>query len=112
MSVLTICLKKSHIRDTKHLSTDADSSTNTTVGWTKNTKKPDFAEKRKKSSKTQKLKNVQKYAKISDMPFDQRSLIHWKAWFRDGPRIPQNPIFLKNGKNHQKRKKCLEICQN
>ena len=36
---------------------------------------------RKKSSKTQKLKNVQKYAKISDMPFNQRSLIHREAWF-------------------------------
>ena len=29
----------------------------------------------------QKLKNVQKYAKISDTPFDQRSLIHREAWF-------------------------------
>ena len=50
--------KKSRIRETKHLSTDADSSTDTTVGWTKNTQKPNFFEKRKKSSKTQKLKNV------------------------------------------------------
>ena len=50
--------KKSRIRETKHLSTDADSSTDTTVGWTKNTQKPDLFEKRKKSSKTQKLKNV------------------------------------------------------
>ena len=50
--------KKSRIREKKHLSTDADSSTDTTVGWTKNTQKPDFFEKRKKSSKTQKLKNV------------------------------------------------------
>ena len=49
-------------------------------GWTKNTKKPDFFEKRKKSSKTQKLKIVQRYAKISDMPFDQKSLIHLEAW--------------------------------
>ena len=32
--------KKSHIRETKHLLTDADSSTDTTVGWTKNTRKP------------------------------------------------------------------------
>ena len=32
--------KKSRIRETKHLSTDADSSTDTTVGWTKKTKKP------------------------------------------------------------------------
>ena len=50
--------KKSHIRETKHLSTDADSSTDTKLGWTKNTQKPIFFEKRKKSSKTQKLKNV------------------------------------------------------
>ena len=49
---------KSRIRETKHLSTDADSSTDITVGCTKNTQKPDFFEKRKKSSKTQKLKNV------------------------------------------------------
>ena len=84
--------KKSRIRETKHLSTDADSSTD---------------EKRKKSSKTQKLKNVQKYGKISNTPFDQRSLIHRKAWFPPcfvGQRIPQNPIFLKNRKNHRKRK--------
>ena len=51
-------LEKSRIRETKHLSTDADSSTDTTVGWTKNTQKPKYFEKRKKSSKTQKLKNV------------------------------------------------------
>ena len=29
--------KKSRMRETKHLSTDADNSTDTTVGWTKNT---------------------------------------------------------------------------
>ena len=40
------------------LSTDADSNTDTIVGWTKNTLKPDFFEKRKKSSKTQNLKNI------------------------------------------------------
>ena len=35
------CLfQKSRIRETKHLSTDAVSSTDTTVGWTKNTQKP------------------------------------------------------------------------
>ena len=39
------------------LLTDADSSTDTKVGWTKNTQKPNFFEKWKKSSKTQKLKN-------------------------------------------------------
>ena len=29
----------------------------------------------------QKLKNTKKYAKISDTPFDQRSLFHQEAWF-------------------------------
>ena len=50
--------KKSRIWEKRHLSTDADSSTYTIVGWTENTQKPDFFEKQKNSSKTQKLKNV------------------------------------------------------
>ena len=50
--------KKSRIRETKHLPTDADSTTDAIGGWTKNTPKPDFFEKRKKSPKTQKLRNV------------------------------------------------------
>ena len=54
----TILTTKSRIRETKHLSTDADSSTDTTVGWTKNTQKHEFIVKRKKSFKTEKLKNV------------------------------------------------------
>ena len=70
---------------------------------------PIFLNNRKKSSKTQKLKNFQKYAKISDTPFDQRSLIHREAWFSGGPRIPKNRIFLKNGKNHPKRKKSKNV---
>ena len=53
-----IYIQKSRIRETKHLSTDADSSTDNTVGWTKNTQKPNFFERQKKSSKMQKLKNV------------------------------------------------------
>ena len=53
-----IIKEKSHIRETKHLSTDAESSTDTTIGWTKNTKKPEFLKNRKKSCKTLKLKNV------------------------------------------------------
>ena len=100
----TTMSKKSRIRETKHISTHADSSTDTTVEWTKNTPKPNFFEKRKKSFQMQKLKKIQKYAKISDTPFDQRSLIHREAWFPGGPRIPQNLIILKNGKNHLKRK--------
>ena len=47
-------------------------------------KNPIFLTKLKNQPK---LKNVQKYAKISDKPFDQRSLIHrrnrvqWFQWF-------------------------------
>ena len=58
MAMLQHLFKKPRILETKHLSTDADSSTDTTVGWTKNTPKPNFFEKQKKSFKTQKLKNV------------------------------------------------------
>ena len=50
-------LIKSCIRETKHL-TDADSSTDAIGGWTKITPKPDFFEKRKISSGTQKLQNI------------------------------------------------------
>ena len=47
---------KSRIREKKHLSTDADSSTNTTVGWNKNTQKPIFLKTEKiiQNAKTQK----------------------------------------------------------
>ena len=89
-------LTKSHIRETKHLSTDADSSTNTRVGWTKNTQKPNFfyAKKIIQNAKTQ------KYAKISDTPFDQRSLIHREAWF---PGVPTH-FFEKRKKSPKTQK--------
>ena len=41
--------KKSRRRETSNLSTDADSSTDATVGWTKNAQKP------KKNLKTEKI---------------------------------------------------------
>ena len=47
-SQIAFVKKKSRIRETKHLSTDTDSSTNAIGGWTKNTPKPEFFEKRKK----------------------------------------------------------------
>ena len=56
-------------------------SSRCTVGWTENTQKPDFFEKRKKSSKMQKLQNIERYTNISNTPFDQRSLILREAWF-------------------------------
>ena len=46
------------MRETKHLSTDADSSTDTTVGWTKNTKNPIFLKNRKNHPKHKKLKRL------------------------------------------------------
>ena len=69
--------------------------------WKKNTPKPDFVKNGKKSSKTQKLQNVQKYAKISDTPFDQRSLIHREAWFP--------PCFVRQ--NQHKKKKFVRRFQ-
>ena len=98
LGILLNHTKKSRIRETKHLSTDADSSTDNTVGWTKNTQKPNFLKNKKNHPKRKKLKNVWKYAKINNMPFDQRSLIHQETWFPGGPRRPKNPFFLKNGK--------------
>ena len=58
-----IVVQKSRIRETKHLSTDADSSTDTTVGWTKNTQKPNFfkTEKIIQNAKTQKRLEICQY---------------------------------------------------
>ena len=52
--------EKSCIRETEHLSTDADSSIDTTVGLTKNNQKPEFFKQLKKiiqNTKTQQQKN-------------------------------------------------------
>ena len=91
--------KKSRIRETKHFSTDADSSTDTTVGWTKNTPKPTCFEKQKKI-----IQNPKNSKTSKNMPK--------LAWFPGGPRIPQNPNCLKNWKNHPKRKKNSKISRN
>ena len=48
-----VAKKKSRIRETKHLLTDVDSSTDAIGGCTKNKQKPDLFENRKKSPKTQ-----------------------------------------------------------
>ena len=66
-------------------------------GLTKNTQKPKLFEKQEKSSKMEKLKNVQKYAKISDTPFDQTSLIHREAWFPTGFVRKNQPKNYKKG---------------
>ena len=57
----TILRKKSRIRrETKHISTDADSSTDGIGGWTKNTQNPSLflTEKITKNAKTQKRLEV------------------------------------------------------
>ena len=82
---------------------------NSEYGGQRIPKKKHFFEKQKKSSVTQKLKNVKKYTKISNTPFNQRSLIHRKVWFPGEPRIPQNRNCSKIWK---KLSKSLEICQN
>ena len=108
----TCFYKKSRIRETKHLSTDTDSSTDTTVRLTKNSRKPNFFEKRKKSSKTQKLKKVQRYANISDIPFDQRSLIHREAWFPPcfvRQNQQKNKLFFARRFQTTSKHKCLNV---
>ena len=53
--------QKSRIRETWNLSTDADSSTNTTVGWTENTQKP------KKLKTGKKIQNGKTQSVVSPM---------------------------------------------
>ena len=61
--------QKSRIRETKHLWTDAHSSTIAIGGWTKNTPKPDFFEKRKKINKnTKKSETSRNITKLAISP--------------------------------------------
>ena len=101
--------KKIPDKETKHLSTNADSSTDTTVGWTKNTRKPFFFRRKMviiiQNLKAQKHLEIcpnERYtlwpevsnpswsvvSKISYTPFD-----HGEAW------LP--PCFVRQ--NHQKK---------
>ena len=50
-------VKKSRIRETKHLSTNTDTSTDAIGGWTKNTQKSDLFDQRKKITKNAKTQN-------------------------------------------------------
>ena len=69
MTLKNSTTKKSHTRETKHLSTNADSSTDTAVLYHSrvDTQKPDFL-KRNKSSKTQKLKMSRNMPKLVICP--------------------------------------------
>ena len=56
---------KSRIQETKHISTDADSSTDAIGGWTENTQKTNFFEKGKnyqKRKNSEKSRNMTKLA--------------------------------------------------
>ena len=57
--------QKSRIRKTNHLLTDADSSPNTTVGWIKNTQKPNFFEKLKNHPKHKNSKTSRDMPKLA-----------------------------------------------
>ena len=57
-------------------------------------KNPNFLTNGKIFQNIKKLKNIQKYAKISATPIDQRSLIHREVWFPGGPRRPKKTIFF------------------
>ena len=60
---------KSRTRETNHLSTDADSSTDAIGGWTKNTPKPDFFEKlKKKHPKCKNSKTSREMPKLAIHP--------------------------------------------
>ena len=70
-------------------------------------KNPNFLKSGKKSSKTQNLKNVKKYAKISETPLNQRSLIHREACYH----VTQKPEFFEKCKNSFKTKQKLKNVQ-
>ena len=56
---------------TKHLSTNADSSTDTTVGWTKNTLKPNFLKNGKKYPKCKISKTSRDMPKLAIFPLTE-----------------------------------------
>ena len=96
--------KKSRIRETKHLSTDADSSTDAIGGWTKNTPKPDFFEKRQKNhSKRKNSKTSRNMPKLAIRPLTRGSNPSGSV-FSGWTKNTQKPDFFEKGKNHPKRK--------
>ena len=82
--------EKSCIQETKHLSTNADSSTDTIIGWTKNTQKPNFFEKTEKiiqNAKTQKHLETcqnQRYALRPEVSNPLGSVVY--GWTKNTPK--------------------------
>ena len=68
--------QKSRIRETKHLSTDADSSTDSIGGWTKNTKKTIFL---KDGKNHQKRKNSKQSRNMPEL-----AIRHTDPWLSQG----------------------------
>ena len=68
MFLIYHCLKKSRIRETRHLSTDADSNTDAIGGWTKNTPKPDFFDERKNHQKRKNSEMSRNMTKLAIRP--------------------------------------------
>ena len=60
--------KKSRIRETKHLSTDTDSSTDAIGGWTKSIPTTDFFEKQKNHQKMHNSETSRNMTKLAIHP--------------------------------------------
>ena len=109
--------EKSRIRETKHLSTDADSSTNAIGGWTKNTQKPDFLKNGKKSPKRKNSETSRNMTKLAIRPSTRGLLFIGKRGFhhvlldKEYPK-PDFFIFTEKIIQNAKTQKHLTICQN
>ena len=102
------------IRETKHLSTNADSSTNCTVRWTKNTPKPKFVEKRKNHQKHKNSKMSRNMPKLVICPSTRGLQSIRKRGFQVDQEYPK-PVFFEKWKispKTQENSKHLEKCQN
>ena len=97
-----IHIKKSQLRETKHLSTDADSSTDTTVGWTKNTPKTEFIENGKTQKRIEICKNL-RYALWPEVSNPLGSVV--SGWTKNAPK----PVFFEKRKKSSKTQKLKNI---
>ena len=101
--------KKSCIWGTKQLSTNVDSSTDTTLGWTKNTQKPKLFEKRKKiiqNAKTQKCIEICQNWRYALRPkVSNPSGIVVSGWTKN----TQKSIFFEKQKKSSKLQKLKNI---
>ena len=91
-------IQKPRIWETKQLSTDADSSNDTTGGGPRIPEKPKFLKNKNKHLNAKTPKNIYKYAKI-----------HREAWFLGGPKVPKNPNCLKKRKKSSKTQKLKNV---